>query len=150
MLELIVSSRKHFSLRLRVIVFDTAFPLKNKAKWFAKQLASESLHSKHPRNRTTLTKHSRHFFAHKTPRNCYQKPTKYSGHYFPHKRPPQNVWSSKKIQSPRNCYQNQQSIQGIISHTKDRHKMCDHSSRAINHPKSNRCLLLTGFSCSSQ
>ena len=28
MLKLIVSSRKHFSLRLRVIVFDTAFPLK--------------------------------------------------------------------------------------------------------------------------
>ena len=41
----------------------------NKAKWFAKQLASEGLHS----------------------RNCYQKLTKYSGHYFPHKRPQQNV-----------------------------------------------------------
>ena len=26
----------------------------NKAKWFAKQLASESIHSKHPRNKTTL------------------------------------------------------------------------------------------------
>ena len=26
----------------------------NKAKWFAKQLASEGLHSKHPRNKTAL------------------------------------------------------------------------------------------------
>ena len=33
------------------------------------------------------------------------KLTKYPGHFFPHKRPPQNVWSSKKILSPRNCYQ---------------------------------------------
>ena len=31
---------------------------KNKAKLFAKQLASESLHGKHQRNATTLTKHS--------------------------------------------------------------------------------------------
>ena len=30
----------------------------NKAKWFAKQLASESLHGKHQRNKTTLSKHS--------------------------------------------------------------------------------------------
>ena len=39
--------------------------ISNKAKWFAKQLASKSLQSKHPWKRTTLTKHSRHYFAQK-------------------------------------------------------------------------------------
>ena len=29
--------------------------------------------------------------------------------------------------SPRNCYQNQQSIQGFTYPTKDRHKVCDHN-----------------------
>ena len=33
----------------------------------------------------------------------------------------------QKFSSPRNCYQIQQSLQGITFHTKDRHKMCDHS-----------------------
>ena len=57
---------------------------KNKAKWFAKQLASESLHGKHPRHRTTLTK--------------YQRDN------FPLKRPPQNVWPFKNFLSPRKYY----------------------------------------------
>ena len=93
----------------------------NKAKWFAKQLASEGLHSKHPRNRTTLTKHSssRHYFPQKMPKNvwpfqiiwsprnleknlsprkCY---TTWSRYYFPQKRPPQNVWQSEIFISPR-------------------------------------------------
>ena len=38
-------------------LMETGKRIENKAKWFAKQLASESLHSKHPRIRTTLTKH---------------------------------------------------------------------------------------------
>ena len=50
MLKLIVSSRKHFSLRLRVIVFDTAFPLKKKLLYlygpFPLSIAcSEEMHS---------------------------------------------------------------------------------------------------------
>ena len=114
----------------------------NKAKWFAKQLASESLHGKHPRNRTTLTKYSRHYFPHKRPpqnvwpfeiflsprnleifqsvRTGHPKVTKYQRDNFPHKRPPQNVWPFKKFLSPKNVIL---SGQGIISLTKDRHKV---------------------------
>ena len=67
----------HHDISMTSILFDSTLRKrhKNKAKWFAKQLASESLHSKHQRNRTTLTKHSRT--------------------YFTHKRSPQNVWPSK-------------------------------------------------------
>ena len=56
---------------------------KNKAKWFAKQLASESLHSKHPntyqafkalfRTQKTATKMCDHPKKIISPRNCYQK-----------------------------------------------------------------------------
>ena len=67
---------------------------KNKAKWFAKQLASESLKSQ----------------------KLLSKLAKYS---------------DRKTTIP----------------PKDRHNMCDHSSRADLSPQqeSNRCLLLTGF-----
>ena len=64
-----------------------------------------SLHSEHPRNRTTLTKQSRH--------------------YFP-QRPPPNVWPSKIKLSLRKYYQDLLSGQGILSNIKDCHKMCGH------------------------
>ena len=114
------------------------------------------MHGKHPRNRTTLTKYSRHYFPYKrllqnvwpskiflvpeiviktnkvlrallstrdTATKCvaiqnsqshsnleifqsvrtgHPKVTKYQRDNFPHKRPPQNVWPSKNILSPRN------------------------------------------------
>ena len=43
---------------LGIILTQQLIFFKNKAKWFAKQLASESLHGKHQRNKTTLSKHS--------------------------------------------------------------------------------------------
>ena len=60
--------------------------------------------------------------------------TKYQRGNFPHKRPPQNVWPSKIFQSPKNLLKilsvrsgqtcKLPSIRGVISLTKDRHKMC--------------------------
>ena len=43
---------------ITVFIISEADVKENKAKWFAKQLASESLHGKHQRNKTTLSKHS--------------------------------------------------------------------------------------------
>ena len=37
-------------------------------------------------------------------RTGHPKVTKYQRDNFPHKRPPQNVWPSKNILSPRKCY----------------------------------------------
>ena len=81
-------------------------------------------------------------FHPKISQKLVSNPTKYSGHSFPHKRLPQNVWPSKK--SPRKSFQTQQSIQGITFQTKDRHKKCDHSSRANLSPHTS---IRTSYKC---
>ena len=61
MLKLIVSSRKHFSLRLRVIVFDTAFPLKKNC--FISTVHFHYIYCLHRRSALLLSSFSISFFS---------------------------------------------------------------------------------------
>ena len=124
-----------------------------------KSYASFSTHDCHHMGHPKVTKYQRDNFPHKRPpqnvwpsknilsprnlkiilsvRTGHPKVTKYQRDDFPHKRPPQNVWPFKIFLSPRNLEiilsvrsgnpRKLPSTRGVISLTKDRHKMCGHS-----------------------
>ena len=94
----------------------------------------------HPRNRTTLTKHSKHYFppikclAIRSPRKCYQNLLSGQGIFSLKKDRFKLCGHLKFLKVPENDIKTFKSFQStIISHPKDRYKMCGHPQFSSTH-----------------